>query len=257
MRPQSLLDARWWVLVLLVPLAVGCGDNGSKPKAEPGNPLTVPFAAGNRWEYTVTESDEMDSDSFSRTDEITGTVNFEGKSYWVVRTTVEETAKPQQLVSEAYLRQEGQELFQYIEFDTSTGIPSDHPLLVALRESVPWKVAEFTSVSGTNWDLVDASGNIDDGGVSIRVDIKITISNEGRTEVETEAGKFGDVYRGGVTQTVTVIPPPPLTGYSSSSRQDFYLKDEIGYVKEDNLFEDSEDVWERITSELTSYDLQQ
>jgi hypothetical protein len=52
-------------------------------------PITVPFAIGNRWDYTMTETSEGDSATFSRVDEITGTVDFEGSTYWVLQSTVD------------------------------------------------------------------------------------------------------------------------------------------------------------------------
>jgi hypothetical protein len=235
--------------LLLVTLMAGCGgdDNGTGPDGTPGNPLTLPFDVGNRWEYTLEEISGGDSDMFSRTDSITGTREFGGKTYWVLRSTVQDTA------SEAYLRQEDQVLLQWVEIDL--GLPEDHPIAQELSASVPWKIAEFTSLSGSTWNLVDVTGNVEVEGASYRVNIKITISNEGRSTVETTAGKFEDVYQGHLVQIITVTPPPPLTAYSLSTRQDMYMKDGVGFVREKVVINSPNGEF-TITSELTSYDLE-
>lgn len=233
-------------------VAAGCGgdDGGTKPDGG-GSPITLPLTLGNQWSYTVASTVGGDTDTYPRIDEVTGTEQFEGQTYAVLRTIVEGPVlrsvslsglsaplarAPLADTTEIYIRQSGQKLFAYSYYDTAgVGNEIQRYVFNALNESAPWEVADFASSPGSAKTLLDLEQTFEIQGGTLELDINFTARNEGRVSVTVPKATYSDVQRARLIQTLVFkqnTPPLPPITQTLRLTQDLYVKDGVGIVKE-------------------------
>ena len=153
----------------------------------------MPLGTGNQWNYEIVIQDDTgDQDTCSRHEEIIGTAQFEGKSYYRFKAIQMEAGTGDTSdVEGSYIRQEDQALYLYDDIDTTAADLDEYDRFYAslIMESRPWKLADFTSPAGQTWDVLHGQKrwNLEGGGTQ-SVTVKLTASNEGRTQVTVPAG---------------------------------------------------------------------
>jgi hypothetical protein len=272
-----------WALAVLAAFAAGCGDdgdNGDDNNNGGGSDVTVPLDEGDNWDYTVDQTADGDTDTYPRADVVTDTRVIAGQTYAVVQTISQTPAlraatseaiasrfglfAPAADTSEAFLRQSGQKVYQYTEFEISEDFPEYiRFVLESLNAANPWQVADFASSSGSSWTIVNANDTFETRGGTTEVTVRLTGSNEGRTSVTVPAGTFSDCYRGRLTQLFELEqnqPPLPPISVTQTVTSDIYFKDGVGVVKEMSSFTleqtGQDPITETTESELTSYDVE-
>ncbi len=222
---------RWpRVAGLLLPmLLVSCGGDGTKPPDdEPGTPITVPLQTGNRWTYDVSVSvDGGAPDTWTQVDSIVGVATVEGLSYWMIQSRPGD-----QEPDTSYVRQSG----QVVQIRPG-GLPSggSSPVLAwasrQLRESLPWKVANFTSTKG---EIGSFDADTTFTSENLRLRLQISSANLGRTSLEVPAGSFTDVYKGRLTQLLAGSQGS-ISVLSLTTTLDIFVKDGVGVIRQSTV----------------------
>ncbi len=231
------------LVVLTAATLTGCSgdDNGTKPcVGSTGGEISVPLNEGDRWVYTFTQTRLGDTDAFERVDLATGTEQIDGESFAELRSIVTEVGSAVSDTAFSYMRQIGQQLFVHQLYDT-TGV-SEHEIdayiLTNIVNSLPWQLADFSSSDCDSWNLLDVSNTWSlEGGGETKVDLKIVISNEGRTDLTVPIGTYEDVYIAKLVLDFGLIqnrPPIPPIQTRQMVTQQFYLADGIGTVREES-----------------------
>lgn len=215
-------------LLLLVLLFTGCGDDATKPDETPGTPITLPLQTGNRWTYDVEMVvGEETPETSTQTDSIIGTATVDGESYWTIQSRIGEEGP-----EASYVRQSGQSVYiRPSEVPTGGSTPEDAWAARKLEESLPWKVADFTSLKG---QIAFSSAETTFVSKNLTLSMTINSANLGRTELQVPNGSYSDVYKGRLTQLL-VGRFGSTVALTSTTTLDLYVKDGVGVIKQERI----------------------
>lgn len=255
----------WLALLGVAVLGIAsCSDDGGPKPDGDGNlsEITIPFRVGNQWTFVNVVTDQGDEDPpYDSTERIVGSRVFDGQSYWILETL---TPTPQE-ADTSYIRQSGQLVFIYPDFAPPDSSDDEFSQFVqqTLRESRPWKVADFSQPSGRSWDVLNESRTWSEAGGTLTVSIRMSVTSEGRKTVQVPKGTYTDAHQTKLVQTFSFTqntpPLPPLSG-TQTVTQTFYVKNGVGIVSQDTdeRFEQTGSdprVW-RLSTKLKDFTLQ-
>lgn len=243
------------LLCLFLILSAGCGGDdggGTKPcQGTPGSAVDYPLDVGNSWTYGRTRTEEGETTTSERVDQVLRIEDFKADPYAVMRSTIDDGISDP-LVLEQYLAQRGQDLFMFQPWDTS-GVENEieMEILVALLESQPWKIAAFTGTECDSWDAFDFTDEWTTSSGDLTFEVKLTVSNRARTSVTVQAGNYTDVYVVDIVTSLVQKLNNPFTGFTfeQTDTQRMYIKDGIGVVKEETVSRGVLDDGDEITEE--------
>lgn len=214
---------------LLLPLLLlGCGgDDDDSNDNTPGTPITMPLTLGSTWTYDASQQYDDDAPhTWAQVDSMVGQTAIDGSDYATV-LTLTDFADP----DTTFVRQAGQSLYII-----PGGLPSSGNTAIndwaarTLKESLPWKVADFTSTKG---QIASFEADTTFPQLNMSVRLQINSSNLGRTRVDVPAGSYDDVYQGRLTRLV-VMSQGGITVATLTNTLDIYLKDAVGVVRQVN-----------------------
>lgn len=216
------------VLALALVAIVGCdgGGGGTKPPDDgEKTPIHLPARVGNRWNYAVTIESGGGADTSSRVQTVVSTWTYpkDGQLYYALES-ITEPDPPET----TFVRQEGQSVFAVPAemLIADTGVPEQDWVFRHLRGGLPWKLADFTGPTG---QIFAAAAETTIEGAQIQ--LSLNIASAGRSDLSIPAGTFSDVYLARVTQLM-VAKQQGIVVVSLSTRDDLYIADSVGVVKE-------------------------
>jgi hypothetical protein len=128
-------------------------------------------------------------------------------------------------------RQDDDELWIHVEFGTSED-PIETMIFDAMRETLPWKFAEFGAASGTAWTIADLDSIFLVEGLPVDVDINLRGRNLGIDAVSVPAGTWEEAQKIEVIQDAGVS----VEGFfriEQNVRFHTWYVDGVGVVRED------------------------
>jgi hypothetical protein len=213
-----------WLLLPLLLLACGGDDNDSNDEG-PGTPITLPLEAGARWTYDASSVTDGDSpQTWAQVDSVTAQATIDGALYWILVTRADGEAP-----DTSYVRQSGQ-----LVYLRPAGLPQEGSSEIVnwtarqLEESLPWKVADFTSSKG---QIASFTADTTFAEQNLRLQLQINSANLGRTSVDVPAGSYSDVYKGRLTQLL-VGSQGGIAVVTTTTTIDVYIKDGVGVVRQ-------------------------
>jgi hypothetical protein len=216
-------------LVFLGLLLSGCGSDKKPTMVNGPNPMTFPLGLGDRWTYTVTDSSEAGpGPAYERADSVCGTTGFQGVSYFLL------ASRSPSGPDTTWLRQEGQRVFLVIPWPDAADTAGTF-IRERIRQSLPWKVLDFTASPNTSWVLLDTSGDIPQQGFVISVSVRASVSSLGRTSLAVPGGGYDDVYHAILTVEIEVeimSGGTPMGRQKLTQSEELFVKDAIGIVRQ-------------------------
>ncbi len=224
------------MLILLMVFAYGCilggdddddkSDNGDNGGGSVNAEEYIPLKVGKTWTWEITNSD---GDSYTSTEEVTGTTTIDGKTYWVIEEESETT----------YIRIANNIVYMYLETEQ-------------FSEELP--MFDLNKSPGETWAIYSGSGEAEEYSYSTIMTGKYL----GLKDVTVPAGSFNDCATFEstfVSENSQTLRDEIYSGIYTEVRT-FYSAPGIGPVKDgmvqtQEFNEEKTEYWE--TRELKSY----